>query len=1183
MRKKFYHFNREEIRKNHNRKMRKNAAKLVCVVTLSATVLSSIPYTANASAYAGAVQNTVSMRSAVSTENAVVYDLSDSSLITEKVIYDYKEVEQTFHIIDINITTDGTYIIKGSNYINGAYIDTHIAVAEGVEANIIFDGADIKNDDTYCNEVDYCAGDIYSYLFPLMDIAGTANIYTKKDSVLEDGSSYGTAISVSGTLRIRDTDENGTLRVKSFMPVAAKYTGRGQMYIEGGSLRINCAISQSGKQLDEVVMTGGNLLVDNNRAINADHVVISGGKIQGTSDTSNISAIGAEKSIKVTGGQIDYRGENIREGRSALFRCDNIRVTGGSYNVDNIAEGWCGNNYGQTYDFSGRPTYLYTLTGLPADTAITRINGRVVTDTMTSEDGTIKTFLPSRDNVIETEDQVYTYKYDEDTKKMELSTDLKTHQVTFKLGNEIYDTITVLHETGLGGVLDDEQYTYSYQTETGEEWGGSDDITEDMTLVLNRTPQECHVEMEGKGSYVAYGTVLEEGYLYCEDHYSYRLHYPGEKITEDLKLIRIPAVKENGEWCVLIKSQEDAVKLRDFINGKNDLNVRLETDLNFGASEESWIMTYDSYYGVFDGNGHRIENLTRDRYETQSAITPHLYGTVKNVCFSMIHLNDPDGTEQGSGAICGRNYGTIENCIVIGIHIDSTAESSDSFKTDKGFIAGWNMGTIRDCYTSGNFNEGDGEVYPVTRNMRGTIENTYYESETETEDGGRTWEQFIQGDVCWELNKGVTDGTQKWYQNLDESDDQDYIPDLIPSLDASHGVVRETYKGCRGGYYTNKESVKPVHDMEYTSQGDTLTAACKSDASHKVSATVKAEKDIIQYDGKPHEAKINYVYSDEWIGDKDISYDIIYTRDGEVTKDLTSEGIIKASIASGGAVAAVEYTIGSVEVPSESPVVSPKASDTPMVSDIPVESQSPSPDHTRKPESSEIPGQTEAPEQSGKPVTSQEPSPEGSKQPSVPSKAPLPEGSKSPASSEAPSPVVSQLPASSGEPVPGKNPSASPAGSKHTKSKKAGDKIKDKKGNEYKITGTAKNKKTVTFLKVSAKAKKTITIPETISVEGVTYKVTEIASQAFAGNKKITRAVIGTNVESIGKKAFYNCKKLHKIVIKSKKLKASRIGKNAFAKLNAKAVITVPADKMQSYKKWLKKKGITGKQKIINS
>ena len=45
------------------------------------------------------------------------------------------------------LNTSGTYILKGSNFINEAYVDATIYVPRGVTANVILDGVNIDNDD----------------------------------------------------------------------------------------------------------------------------------------------------------------------------------------------------------------------------------------------------------------------------------------------------------------------------------------------------------------------------------------------------------------------------------------------------------------------------------------------------------------------------------------------------------------------------------------------------------------------------------------------------------------------------------------------------------------------------------------------------------------------------------------------------------------------------------------------------------------------------------------------------------------------------------------------------------------------------------------------------------------------------------------------------------------------------
>lgn len=144
---------------------------------------------------------------------------------------------------------------------------------------------------------------------------------------------------------------------------------------------------------------------------------------------------------------------------------------------------------------------------------------------------------------------------------------------------------------------------------------------------------------------------------------------------------------------------------------------------------------------------------------------------------------------------------------------------------------------------------------------------------------------------------------------------------------------------------------------------------------------------------------------------------------------------------------------------------------------------------------------------------------------------------------------------------------------------KKGDVVKDEKGvAKYEILDTAK--KEVAYKKPVSKKAKTVTIPTTVKINGVTYKVTQIADNAFANNKKITKVTIGSNVTTIGKKAFYGCKKLKTITIKTTKLTGKRVGSKAFKGIYAKATIKVPKSKLTSYKKLLKARGIGKKAKI---
>lgn len=139
-----------------------------------------------------------------------------------------------------------------------------------------------------------------------------------------------------------------------------------------------------------------------------------------------------------------------------------------------------------------------------------------------------------------------------------------------------------------------------------------------------------------------------------------------------------------------------------------------------------------------------------------------------------------------------------------------------------------------------------------------------------------------------------------------------------------------------------------------------------------------------------------------------------------------------------------------------------------------------------------------------------------------------------------------------------------------------GDIVKDKNAS-YKISNVKSN--TVEYKAPLNNKKATVTVPATVKVSGVTYKVTSIAKNAFKNNKKLKKITIGANITTIGANAFAGCKNLKTVDIKSKKLK--RVGKNAFKGIHKKAVFKVPAKKLKAYKKLLNSKaGIKKTMKI---
>lgn len=127
------------------------------------------------------------------------------------------------------------------------------------------------------------------------------------------------------------------------------------------------------------------------------------------------------------------------------------------------------------------------------------------------------------------------------------------------------------------------------------------------------------------------------------------------------------------------------------------------------------------------------------------------------------------------------------------------------------------------------------------------------------------------------------------------------------------------------------------------------------------------------------------------------------------------------------------------------------------------------------------------------------------------------------------------------------------------------------KGLKYKVTKVSGKKGTVMVTGAVKKNIKTATIPKTVTIKGVTCRVTGIGQYAFRNCKKLARVVIGANVETIGKGAFANAGKLKSIQVKSKKLKS--VKKQALKGIHKKAVIRVPKSKKKAYTKIFRKRG----------
>ena len=129
----------------------------------------------------------------------------------------------------------------------------------------------------------------------------------------------------------------------------------------------------------------------------------------------------------------------------------------------------------------------------------------------------------------------------------------------------------------------------------------------------------------------------------------------------------------------------------------------------------------------------------------------------------------------------------------------------------------------------------------------------------------------------------------------------------------------------------------------------------------------------------------------------------------------------------------------------------------------------------------------------------------------------------------------------------------------------------------YKILNAGK--KTAAVTGAVNKNVKSVVIQDTVRIDGVSYKVTQINEKAFQGCKSLSSVTVGKNIKKINKEAFAGCGRLTKVNMK-KASGITSIGRKAFSKINAKAKVTVPAKKKAKYKNLLKKAGIPKKATV---
>jgi hypothetical protein len=287
----------------------------------------------------------------------------------------------------------------------------------------------------------------------------------------------------------------------------------------------------------------------------------------------------------------------------------------------------------------------------------------------------------------------------------------------------------------------------------------------------------------------------------------------------------------------------------------NDINVN--PNGSYDTSLQELGTSSNGYLGTFDGNGHTISGdfLLYTSFISKLGTT----GVVRNLKLDVGRKYYSSGA---NAYLCTENYGTIEKCEVVGPELSSVISNSvDSIAV----IASKNYGTVRNCKATGNYTIDQGNttgtkpsVAGIVGTNYGTVEGSLFGGRivvdlpyngklntvcTKNESGGTitncygfyssgmdydcyytnngtvtatekvTEAQLASGEVAYKLNGGVTDGTQVWYQNIDNNQTPDTVAQYSGGTVYTHGSI-----------YTNNNA----HVIEYV---PAVEPTCTSDGS----------------------------------------------------------------------------------------------------------------------------------------------------------------------------------------------------------------------------------------------------------------------------------------------------------------------------------------------------------------
>lgn len=317
-----------------------------------------------------------------------------------------------------------------------------------------------------------------------------------------------------------------------------------------------------------------------------------------------------------------------------------------------------------------------------------------------------------------------------------------------------------------------------------------------------------------------------------------------------------------------ITGAAELIWLRDAVNaGEANTCAELQQDVEY--VDEVWtpVGTSDHpYTGTFNGNGHTIRvwldgwgqalfgYVGADAKLTDLAVTKRQSENY-SISASAPLARSNAGTitrcrysggmtaKDSLGGLVYTNSGTIEACCVYAGQLDRGSRIEMYYGGLAGGIAYENTGTIANSYFYGDMVQAQsgGTVRDIigwgaiTNKNSGTVSNCYYGADRDDGYGGKTEDQFRDGEVTYLLNGGTA--RDDWRQNCYAGDNSD----ATPVLDRSHAQVRKSGSSyvslyphvhciCGGDAMSGGH---PQHsDVTYTAWTNDEAASQYGDSSH---------------------------------------------------------------------------------------------------------------------------------------------------------------------------------------------------------------------------------------------------------------------------------------------------------------------------------------------------------------